>query len=82
MDRRTEDRLHLKLDDIASKQNDMNAILAVNVQDLKTHMKRTEQLEVRVDKTESWITQVKGAHKLVILIGLVLSITIAVTNAL
>lgn len=81
-------RIHDKLDDIADKQAEMNAILAVQAEQLRIHILRTDQLEAlaqdyreemleKVIPIEEHVHMLKGAGKAMAVIGTLIGLILA-----
>jgi len=74
----TIERVFEKLDDIASKQADMNAILASQAVELKDHIRRTALLEEAVEVIRA---DVKPIEQHVAKVGLAAKIAAAIGAA-
>jgi hypothetical protein len=82
------ERIHDKLDALNDKQAEMNAILAVQAEQLRIHILRTDQLEAlaqdyrdemleKVTPIEAHVQMLKGAGKLAAILGAIAAFTVS-----
>jgi hypothetical protein len=82
------ERIHDKLDTLIDKQSEMNAILAVQAEQLRIHILRTDQLEAlaqdyreemldKVEPIEEHVQMLKGAGKAMAIVGTVVGLVLA-----
>lgn len=75
------DKMDLKLDKIADSLSDINVTIAKQEENLKEHMRRTELNEIAIGKLadalapiKSHVDHMKGAGKLLLITGTVVSL--------
>lgn len=76
------DRLEEKIDKVIDKISSIDTTLATQSIILAEHVKRSTQLENRVEPIERHVNMVNGALKLIGLIGIVASIVAAVVTVI
>ena len=71
-------KLHDKLDRIEQTLATMNVTLAVNTEQLKEHMRRTQLLEQKLEPVEKHVARVDGIIKFLGVVGVIVGIVAGV----
>jgi hypothetical protein len=75
-------RIERKLEELLKLRNKDSQTLAVNTKLLDEHIKRTNLLEAKIEHIEEHVYNVKGAAKLIVIVGIIIGAVTAIYNTI